>query len=242
MKPLQTLLMALLVTGATAHGALYTVKSGNLNASIPDGNPNGISSTLNVSIMDTVISDVNVYINVSGGANGDLYAYLSYENGSVVLLNRIGKTSSNPYGSSTAGFGSGSEWYNFKLDDAGATDIHGYSGGSPATGTYQADRRTADPQSVLDTSSRGSSLGSFNGSSPNGAWTIFFADMAGGGGSTPSTLVSWGLEITTVPEPISVALGIFGGIFIVVIIARSRRVRRRLRLWRVGFVHWVDAV
>jgi hypothetical protein len=56
--------------------------------------------------------------------------------------------------------------------------------------------------------------------SPNGTWTLFFADMSGG---AESTVVSWGLDITAVPEPANVALGIFGGLFLVAGIWRARR-------------------
>ena len=89
----------------------------------------------------------------------------------------------------------------------------------------------------------GGNLSSFTGN-PNGAWTIFFADMASGPGSpaSTSTLVGWSLEITAVPEPANVALGIFGGGFLVVSLARSRRVRERIRRWRAAFVAWVNAV
>jgi len=69
----------------------------------------------------------------------------------VVLLNRIGNTSDNRFGASTAGFGTGAGWYNFLFNDStSGTDIHTYSGtsGLPITGTYNTDRRTADPQAV----------------------------------------------------------------------------------------------
>jgi hypothetical protein len=46
---------------------------------------------------------------------------------------------------------------------------------------------------------------------PNGAWTLFFADLSGGG--SPTRIQTWELEITAVPEPVNVALGIFGGLF-----------------------------
>jgi subtilisin-like proprotein convertase family protein len=229
MKPLPTLLATLLLSSATTPGALFI--SGTLDTIIPDGNPNGISSTINVSGLSPAISDVNVSINVSGGFNGDLYAFLSFGNGTVVLLNHIGNTSSDPFGSPTAGFGSSAGgWYNFKFDDSTLmTDIHAYSddSGSPITGTYNTDRRTMDPQLVLDTSPRGSSLVSFNNSNPNGAWTIFFTDMAGG--NDPSTLVSWGLEIEAVPEPTRLALGIFGILVIGVGVVRR---------WQTGAVLW----
>ncbi len=203
-KYLPFCLGVLLLSGAPTQGTLYT--SGTLDALIPDGNPNGISSTINVSGLTSDTRDVNVRINVSGGFTGDLYGYLTFGNGTVILLNRIGKTSSDPFGSSTAGF-------DITLDDSAATDIHGISGisGSPITGTYQPDGRTADPQLVNNTSPRNSSLAAFNGSDPNGSWTLFLADMAGGGGNSSSTLVSWGLEIEVVPEPVTMALAILAG-------------------------------
>jgi hypothetical protein len=221
MKPLQPFLAALLLASVTAHGALFP--SGTLNTIIPDANPNGISSTINVSGALPTIIDVNVTINVSGGFNGDLYAYLSYNGILVPLLNRVGTSLSDPFGYSTAGFN------NITLDDQAANgNIHNVP--APVSGySYQPD-------------SGSSSLGNFNGANPNGTWTIFFADLASGGGSSPSTLVSWSLDITAVPEPVNVALGIFGGVFLVVIVARSRPVRNRVQRWWVGFNQWLDAV
>ncbi len=216
MKPLPTLLAALLLASATTQATLIT--SGTLNTTIPDGNPSGISSIINVSGLTADIRDVNVFINVSGGFNGDLYAYLTYGNGTVILLNRIGKTAGDPFGSDSAGF-------LVTFDGAGLTDIHGVTGGSGSqiSGTYQPDGRTTDPQLVLDTDARGSSLASFNNLDGNGDWTLFFGDMAGGGGSGTSTLVSWGLEIQPVPEPINVALGVFGAVFVVFEFGRRLR-------------------
>lgn len=228
MNRLQTLLAALLLASATTQGAMYS--SGTLNTLIPDGNPAGISSAINVSGAASVL-EMNVYINVSGGYNGDLYAYLSYGDTSVVLLNRIGNTSDNRFGASTSGFGTGAGWYNFLFNDSTTTtDIHAYSGteGSPIIGTYNTDRRTDDPQDVLDTSVRGSSLTAFNSVNPNGNWTLYFADMAVGPEGSSSSLVSWGFDIAPVPEPVNVALGILGGVFLVVMFVRSRRVRDRL--------------
>jgi hypothetical protein len=50
------------------------------------------------------------------------------------------------------------------------------------------------------------------------------------------------LDATPVPEPVNIALAIFGGVFGVVILARSRPVRNRMHCWRAAAVHWVDAV
>jgi hypothetical protein len=55
-------------------------------------------------------------------------------------------------------------------------------------------------------------------------------------------LVSWRLDITAVPEPVTVAFGVFAGVFLVVILARSRRVRDQIRRWRAASVRWADAV
>jgi hypothetical protein len=185
MKPLQPLLAALLLASATAQGGII----------IPDANPTGISSTLNISGLGSSITDVNVTINVTGGFNGDLYAYLSYNGILVPLLQRVGTGLGSPiqsvFGFSTAGFS------NVTLDSqATGGSIHDIaSPGSLPTYSYTPD---------------GGSLAAFNGSDPNGTWTIFFADMASGGGSGPSTLQGWTLDITAVPEPVNVAMGVFG--------------------------------
>jgi Cys-tRNA synthase (O-phospho-L-seryl-tRNA:Cys-tRNA synthase) len=40
----------------------------------------------------------------------------------------------------------------------------------------------------------------------------------------------------------NVALGIFAGVFLVVILASSRKVRNRVHRWRVAVVQWINAV
>jgi hypothetical protein len=47
----------------------------------------------------------------------------------------------------------------------------------------------------------------FGGANANGTWTLFLADLSGG---DISTLVSWGMDISVVPEPITYALLILG--------------------------------
>ncbi len=226
-----------LALNLSARGGLYTYTfdSGFQNGGgIPNGSADGWSDTRSISGLSGTIQDVNVSINMSGGANGDLYAYLAFNNGSVVLLNRIGRTADDPFGSSTSGFGTSGSAFSFTFDDAAEFDIHGYSGGSPITGTYQPDGRTADPLVTVDTDARGAGLTSFNNASPNGNWTIFFADMSGG--NDPSTVASWSLEIQVVPEPVTTALGIFAGILAVVGVARNPRVRNWIQRRRAGSI------
>ena len=205
MKFKVTLLALGLLLTVSAHAALFTLSSGTLNTAIPDGNVNGLQSTLtfNDAYFDNVL-DVNVRLNISGGYNGDLYAYLSHGNGFSVLLNRTGRTGANSFGYGDAGF-------NITLDDAAATDIHAYggNGGAQLTGTWQPDARNINPAIVLNTDPRTAFLNTFNGLDANGGWTLFIADVSGG---DVSTLVSWELDITAVPEPTTVALGLFGGV------------------------------
>lgn len=171
------------------------------NAAIPDGNPVGLTSTLNVSGMSGSTTNLTVNLNITGGFNGDLYAYLVSPLGSmVVLLNRVGMSSTSYFGYSDPGF-------NITLDSTSANNIHNYQSDSPVfsagqlTGTWAPDSRTIDPLSApgaFNAPPTGNTFSTYDGSSPNGVWTLFIADLSGGG---QSTLVSWGLTVVTVPEP-----------------------------------------
>ena len=192
---------------ATANATLYN--SGFANGGvIPDGNVAGWSDTRTVSGL-TAIADVSINIQLSGGFNGDLYGYLSHNNVLIPLINRVGVTAGNAFGSSGSGF-------NVTLSDSGSGgDVHFYGSGC-ASGNYTADGRNIDPASSpgsfdVAPGSRLTFASTFGGMDPNGTWTLFFADMSGGGG--PSTLSSWDLEITPVPEPTNVALGCFAFLF-----------------------------
>ena len=70
--------------------------------------------------------------------------------------------------------------------------------GTNVMGNWVADGRTNRPTEVLDTDARPALLSGFNGLDPNGNWTVFVADVAGG---DSHTLVSWGLEISGTEEP-----------------------------------------
>ena len=49
----------------------------------------------------------------------------------------------------------------------------------------------------------------FTGQNPNNPWTLFFADTVPG---DTTTLNGWSLNITAVPEPVSMALVVFAGL------------------------------
>jgi len=200
-----TLILAtttLLATAQTTTTNSFNV--GTVGVIIPDGNPVGRMDTFTVSGLAGAVSNVTVHIDITGGFNGDLYAYLVNPQGQLaVLLNRAGVTGSNPFGYSDAGF-------NITLAASG-NDIHYYDNYTPTitggqlTGTWAADGRNLNPQSsgtVFDSTipTAGLSLYSgLNGVDLNGTWTLFVADLAAGGGSP--TLNSAILSIMTVPEP-----------------------------------------
>jgi hypothetical protein len=49
--------------------------------------------------------------------------------------------------------------------------------------------------------------GTYGGLDGNGTWSLFLADLSAG---NQSTLASWSLDITTVPEPTAIAIGALG--------------------------------
>ena len=174
---------------------------------IPDGSFTGWSDTQTMSTPGyDHITGLSVSLNLSGGWNGDLYAYLVHSSGFAVLLNRVGRATGNAPGFGTAGM-------NVTFSDAGALNIHAMS--APASGgIYQPDGRNINPLSSPATfSSTGAStpLSSFNGLDPNGSWTLFIADVSGG---DQSKLTSWGLDIAAVPEPGSIVEGSVAVLFL----------------------------
>jgi len=243
----RTILTALVsvALGLHALGGVYfnqTFNSGFQNGGvIPDGSLNGLADTRTVSGASGSwqITGLTVVVNVSGGVNGDWYAYLTHGSGFAVLLNRVGVGSSDPFGASGSGLSS-----LIFTTAANSGNVHFLLGnGDGAGGTFAPDGRTIDSlssPSAFDSASTTANFTTFNGLDPNGGWTLFFADTVKGGGSP--TLTSWSLDITAVPEPVNVALGVFAGAFVVVIVARSRAVRNRFQRARAAVVEWVDAV
>jgi subtilisin-like proprotein convertase family protein len=205
-----------------ADATTYVYNVNNLFATIPDGSLNGYQNSQNLAGLQGTISDVNLTLNVSGGFNGDFYAYLSHNNSAAVLLNRVGRSNSSGVGYGDAGFGLDGASASFTLDDQAAHDSHFYrtfayslNGNGQLTGQWQPDGRAIDPLSpgsAFAGAARSNMLGIFNGMDPNGSWTLFIADTSSGG---EGTLVGWGLQIATVPEPANVTLLLcgFAGVF-----------------------------
>jgi len=187
--------------------------------SIPDNNASGLAVTESFSSSEIFqITDLEVSLSISGGFNGDYYAYLTHDSGFSVLLNRVGRDGGNLFGYPDAGM-------DVVLDDGAVNgDIHVYRtvlnpNGAALTGIWAPDARTEDPASVLTSSPRSAFLSSFNGLDPNGDWTLFIADLDAG---NTGILESWGLNVMGVPEPSSAALLLLAGSLFL----RGRRARR----------------
>lgn len=187
------------------HAATTLTNTWTVSAVIPDNDDVGYSDTRTISAPQiTSIGSVTVDLNITGGWNGDLYAYLVHGSGFAVLLNRPGGDTGTPDGSATVGM-------TITLDDAALTDIH--TGipmvGGPVGGVWQPDGRAADPLAVLAGDPRTAMLASFAGLDANGSWTLFVADQSPGG---VSTLDSWTLTITGIPEPAAAVLAALGAL------------------------------
>lgn len=179
----------LILTVTTSWATLYTQSFSG--GTIADGNPVGQTfvGTFTTAPSGSALSDVTIGLNISGGYNSDLYAYLIAPNGTMVVL-------MNQPGGLTGG------GMNVTLSDGIFTSIQDATSSGTLTGTYNAM----------------GSLGNFDGSAVNGNWTLYFADLSSGG---TSTLDSWTLNITAVPEPVSIAFAVFGFAFFAQVLLRK---------------------
>jgi hypothetical protein len=119
----------------------------------------------------------------------------------------------------------------------------GTAADSPYVSFYPTATSSSGTERIYDVTFSGSS-GSpgtgFNGLNPNSTWSLVLWDNSTSG--IQNGLVGWTLDVTAVPEPVNVALGIFAGVFLVVILVRSWRVRNRVHRCCVAINHWLDAV
>lgn len=198
LKCFGALCCSLWLCASNASATLYTQST---SQTITDGSSVGVTSTINVTGVGGTASsgdNVSVVLNLSGGNIGDLIAYLTFSGTTVQLMNRPGVTIGNPLGYT------GNSSFVFSpvtLVDGSYTSVDSYGGGSITTATS------------FNPTSGSMGFQAFNGlSSAAGNWTLFFADMSGGDGANVTTLNSWSLDITAVPEPINAALGIFAGV------------------------------
>jgi hypothetical protein len=105
---------------------------------------------------------------------------------------------------------------------------------------YPTATSSSGTEAIYDVTFSGSSGTGFNGLNPNSTWSLALWDNSTSG--VENGLAGWTLDVTAVPEPVNVALGIFAGVFLVAIPVRSKWVRNRVRRWCVGINQWLDAV
>lgn len=191
------------LSAAASHGQVlltynWSTFDGQTELAIPDANATGVSDVRTIVGEALQIISLAVRFEALGTYNGDLYLTLQHESGFSVLLNRPGRSNGNSFGYGDAGL-------NVIFNDTASNgDSHVYrdiltpSSGAPLTGTWQPDGRLADPSFSLTTSPRSAFLNSFAGKNAEGDWTLFAADLSAGG---QTQILSWGLDITVVPEP-----------------------------------------
>ena len=193
-RPLISILVPLLLVTALPRIQAQITETHTFSSQrlVPDGNAAGLSDVRTISSSIASIASLRVRLLVTGEFNGDLYAYVRHSTGFTVLLNRVGRDTTNWGGYADGGF-------NVTFETGAQNgDIHFYrdsvlmAADSPLIGSWEPDGRTDDPARVSEQSSRTTSLESFNGLDAAGEWTLYMADLESGG---TNVLVGWELEI-----------------------------------------------
>ncbi len=140
-------------------------------------------------------------------AQGALYTYTgSFQNGGVIPDNStIGLTDAHTLSGLTTT--SRDIILTVNLSGASISDLTGYIrlGNLASSPFVNLDQYLTD-----GTTSFSVDLAGLRSYDPNNTWTLFFADTSPG---IENSLVSWSLDITAVPEPTNVALGLFAAVF-----------------------------
>jgi hypothetical protein len=94
--------------------------------------------------------------------------------------------------------------------------------GSPSVSLSPTFSYNSGVNSVYDvtfTGTSGTPGSGFNGLNPNDTWGLVLWDTGNNG--IQNSLVGWSLDIEAVPEPVNVALGIFGGLLATVVFGKK---------------------
>jgi len=177
---------------AISLAARVTAGESTLNVSyypgvtIPEGNPVGVLDLERFNLAQSGDKVINLTVNLwlVGGYNGDLFVSLQAPDGtSVVLMNEPGV--------GVDGFGAAGAGMNITFADDSPNLIQSETSLMPLFGNYQPAELLAE----------------FQGRPADGAWALYCANLGIGDG--PTTLVSWGMNITvlTAPEPTTNELG-----------------------------------
>ncbi len=174
-------------TAAAPPGCQASSISGTNNtpAPIPDNNPAGVTSVINVAGAGTYLWDVNLRTFITHTFAGDLDITLTSPAGTVVTI-----TTDN--GGSNDDVFNGTDWD----DSAGSLNPPG-----AVTDNTFANLVVETPLVPEE------ALAAFIGQNPNGNWTLTVVDDAG---ADTGTLNSWSLDLTTLPAAPVNASPVFG--------------------------------
>jgi len=209
MKKQFNILLTMAALMLCAHKALAIDPVFTGSVGIPDNSPNvGASAEIDTSGVEGTVAAVNgVTFSISGGWAGDFTVVLQYTDGTV---SRSAQLFSGLLGGTAANGG----FDNVTLVGGSGTSLSSaVSAGSTspvASGTYN----------------NNINFSGFSGVSASGSWILYVTDNQGG---DAGTLTDWSLDLSVVPEPTNVALGIFGGLLAVVMVVRSERVKSFFR-------------
>ena len=232
LRPL--VLSASLLAAVNSGFASVITYTSNPVRNIPDSSSSGVVDTIHVTESGFVASmslDLNLVIPAGEvGFAGDLYVYLQHGASQSVLLNRVGRS-----GTSSTGYDDNVPISVTFSDSAANGDIHNYrmtlNGSnllplsSTLSGTWQPDGRAVDPDTVKLSDVRSAALNVFNHANSSGDWSLFLADLSGGG---LYALNGWSLklDVTPIPEPESAAA--VAGIFLLGVSIASKLRRKQL--------------
>jgi hypothetical protein len=208
-------LVAVIGCASQGEAALtWNATAPNVNLPIPDNNPNaGAASDIYIAQGDSQLSGMvnpcvasitSVQFTITGGWDGDYIIVLSHTDGtaaqSVPLLNTLlgGAAANSGFDNVTLAAG------NPDINSAGS-----YSSTAAISGAWA-------PQG-------GVNFSSFQNVTPTGDWLLYVTDNAAG---DQGILSGWSLNLDVVPEPVTVALAIFGGMTGILAFARSWRAKR----------------
>ncbi len=165
--------------------------SGTVNIAVPDNNPAGVFSSINVAGLSTIcaIAEIKVRINMQHTRAGNMVFALKAPNGAVLNLDY--------HLSITGGTGSTTGFVNTVISSLGGSLLS--AGTNPYTGTFSADVQgspaggfgASGPTGMLQTVTNWAGLVPIPASA-NGTWTLGFYDGVTG---DVGTLTSWCLEI-----------------------------------------------
>ena len=196
------MVLAALSLSPRALAALVTEQN-NTSYAIPDNSPNsGASSGVYVSsgdvsgIVNPCVVGVSLTFTITGGWDSDYTLVLKH-------LSDDGLTSQSATLFSALG-GYANSGFNNVTATSGSGSLIG------ASSTYT----TTPISGVLGLVN----FSTFQNIAPTGDWILYATDNAGG---FNGTLGGWALNLDVVPEPVNVALGIFGGVLGLVALQRK---------------------